>query len=237
MGADNRRGGSRLDLRLRVRFLDDTEKPEAEATDISPGGARLESRVPLEQGDTLRLSLDAGDSEPVEAVATVAWCRARKGVSLRKLYDIGVRFDTEWLNQKRGKLGRALGRIFSFSEFEPARAYDRVEVTLRAESVAGDHKLTVVDLSEGGLQLRSDDPLGEAVHTGAAVIIEVPEGDDTVSIDGEIMWVADQAEGDQALSTSFGVRFVEPGDDEMGLIRDMMSGEKTPPSISLFLPG
>ncbi|MFH1811953.1 MAG: PilZ domain-containing protein [Pseudomonadota bacterium] len=238
MGSDERRGGPRLDLRLRARIVDDEAFPEAEATDISPGGARLESRVPLDPDSVIHLSMDAGDGEPVEAVATVAWCRPRKGVSLRKLYDIGVSFDTEWLSQKRGKLGRALGRIFSFSEFEPARAYERVLVTLRADSVDGaDQALTVVDLSEGGMQLRCEDALGAQVHTGATVVVEIPAGDTTYSIDGVIMWVAQPEGADRTLFASFGVRFNDLGDDEQRVLREIMNGEMTPNGISIFLAG
>lgn len=238
MGSDERRGGPRLDLRLRARIVDDEAFPEAEATDISPGGARLESRAPLDAGSVIHLSMDAGDGEPVEATATVAWCRPRKGMSLRKLYDIGVSFDSEWLSQKRGKLGRALGRIFSFSEFEPARAYERVLVTLRADTVDGaDQPLTVVDLSEGGMQLRSDENLGPRVHTGAAVLVEIPAGDTTYSVEGDIVWVAQPEGADRTLYASFGVRFTEPGEDEKRVLREIMNGELMPTGISVFLPG
>lgn len=238
MGADERRGGPRLDLRLRVRFLDDPQMPEAEASDISPGGARLECRVPLDKNAVLRLSLDAGDGDPVEATATVAWCRQRKSMSLRKLFDVGVRFDTEWLGQKRGKLGRALGRIFSFSEFEPARAYERVVVTLRAENVDGEgSRLTVIDMSEGGMQLRADHPLGDKVHRGAAVIVEIPIGEEAISLDGEIVWVADKDDGDAAHSHSFGIQFTDPGETELAILGEIKAGVMTPPAISVFLPG
>lgn len=237
MSSDKRRSGPRLDLRLRVKFLSDERMPEAEATDISPGGARLECRVPIEPGARIDVALDAGDGEPVKTEATVAWCRQRKTMSLRKLYDVGVRFESEWLSGRRGKLGKALGRIFAFSECEPARAYDRVPVTLRARSL-GDTELslTVVDLSEGGMQLRSDSGLGTAVKTGATVIVEVPNGD-TVSIDGEIVWVVQQEEGDDAILASFGVRFVDLGEKELGVVQAIKDGRVVPPSLSLFLPG
>lgn len=237
MGADERRGGPRLDLRLRVRFLDDARKPEAEATDISPGGARLESRVPLEAGSTVMLSLDAGDGELVEAEASVAWCRERKGKLLRPLYDIGVRFGSEWLSQDRGKLGRALGRIFSFGDFEPARSYDRVNVTLHAKSMSGDSDpLTVVDLSSGGMQLRSETPLGDRVHTGETLLVEMSLGDDALTLDAEVMWVSDQESGGQALMTSFGLRFAELSADEDKTLASIMRGDSTPDQIKIFLP-
>jgi len=238
MGSDERRGGPRLDLRLRVKFLSEEGMPEAEATDISPGGARLESRVAIEPDTEVQMALDAGDGETVVANGKVAWCRTRKGVSLRKLYDVGIRFDSEWLAERRGKLGRALGRIFSFSEFEPARAYDRVLVTLRAESVDGeDLRLTVVDVSEGGMQLRSDGSLGPHIFIGAPIIVEIPMDGDTITIDGEIVWVAEQEEGKAALYASFGVQFAEPGIRELEVLRGIKEGDMTPTNISLFLPG
>jgi len=237
MDNDERRGGPRLDLRLRVKFAQGLY-PEAEATDISPGGARLESRVPIEADTKLNLELDAGDGETVDAVGTVCWCRPRKGVSLRKLYDIGIRFDSEWLAARRGKLGRALGRIFSFSEFEPARAYDRVLVTLRAESVDGkDLRLHVVDISEGGMQFRSEGPLGTAIYIGAPVIVEIPGDTDGISVDGEVVWVAEQDESQASIYSSFGVRFSDPGIRELEVLRSIKDGESTPRALSLFLPG
>lgn len=238
MGDDERRGGSRLDLRLRVRFLSEEHIPEAEATDISPGGARIESRVPIEQDSIITMELDAGDGETVQATGTVAWCRPRKSLSLRKLYDVGIRFETEWLSQKRGKLGTALGRIFAFGDFEPARAYDRVDVTLRAESVGSTElKLTVVDISEGGMQLRSEGELGKQIRTGATLIMEIPHTDETISLDGEIVWVA-EVDGDQsAIYSSFGVHFPDAGVKELGALRALKTGDYVPASISLFLPG
>ena len=238
MGSDERRGGPRLDLRLRVKFLSEDGMPEAEATDISPGGARLESRVAIEPGSIVSMALDAGDGETVVASGEVCWCRPRKGVSLRKLYDVGIRFESEWLAERRGKLGRALGRIFSFSEHEPARAFDRVLVTLRAENLAGESmQLTVVDVSEGGMQLRSDGELGEHIFIGAPAIVEIPHGDDSISIDGEIVWVAEQEQSKAALYSSFGVRFADPGVDELEVLRAIKEGDHIPDSISLFLPG
>ncbi len=232
-----RRGGPRLDLRLRVRFLDDDRKPEAEATDISPGGARLESRVPLDKGSTVKLSLDAGDSEPVEAEATVAWCRERKGKLSRPLYDIGVRFEGEWLSQDRGKLGRALGRIFSFGEFEPARSYDRVKVTLHAKSMGDDGELlTVVDLSTAGMQLRSDASLGERVRTGETVIVELGMAGASLNLDAEVMWVSDQESGGEALMTSFGLHFSELSVDEKHSLASIVRGDSSPDQIKIFLP-
>ena len=232
-----RRGGPRLDLRLRVRFLDDERKPEAEATDISPGGARLETRVPLEQGSTVKLSLDAGDGEPVEAEATVVWCRERQGKLLHPLFDIGVRFEGEWLSQDRGKLGRALGRIFSFGDFEPARSYDRVNVTLHAKSMGDDGEvLTVVDLSSGGMQLRSEIALGERVRTGETVIVEMSMASETLNFDAEVMWVTEQESGGQSLMTSFGLQFSDLEAEEQRSLAKVIRGDANPDQMKIFLP-
>ena len=70
-----RRDGQRIDLRLRVRYSADESRGEAEASDVSPHGLRLESDRALPLGARLQLHVDAGDGPPTPVTAQVMWCR------------------------------------------------------------------------------------------------------------------------------------------------------------------
>src|SRR5262245_46830508 len=135
--ASERRDGPRIDLRLRVRFEAGGVSGEAEASDVSPKGLRLESDNPVAKGTELKLSVDAGsDVEELQAVGHVTWCRERPSPTGKTVYDLGVAFESDWLAKDRGPLGSALARIFAMNSYEPARNFERTPVSLKASSTA-----------------------------------------------------------------------------------------------------
>lgn len=236
-----RRDGPRIDLRLRVRYSVDTLEGEAEASDVSPKGLRLESEAPVEVGSDLKLIVDAGDDETLEATGRVTWCRPRESPTGKTLFDLGVAFDSEWLAQKRGPLGTALARIFAMNSYEPARGYERTPVALKASTASAPPiELEIADMSLGGMQLRAKTGLGDKVRTGNAVIVELELDGKTHSIDGRVAWVAggvEEGEGAPGprVGDSFGVQFLDMSDGDESLLNDVRLGRLEPERITVFL--
>ena len=114
-----RRDGPRIDLRLRVRYrVGETGETlgEAEASDVSPKGLRLESEKPVEKGTLLHLQVDAGEVEELECMGQVTWCRPRVSPTGKTMYDLGVAFESDWLARDRGPLGSILRLIGRFGD-------------------------------------------------------------------------------------------------------------------------
>lgn len=187
----DRRDGPRIDLRLRVRYAADSLAGEAEASDLSPSGLRFESETPLECGSTLRLMVDTGDDEELEAQGTVSWCRPRSSPSGKPMYDVGIGLDAGWLAQERGPLGAALARIFVLEQYEPARSDARAVVALRgfAERTP-EWEFDISDLSVGGMRLHTELPAPGAVKSGQSIRVRFDEGDESWSIGGKVVWTA-----------------------------------------------
>lgn len=239
-----RRDGPRIDLRLRVRYSVEalSLEGEAEASDVSPKGLRLESDQPVEQGSELKLVIDAGEEEALEATGRVTWCRGRESPTGKTVYDVGVAFESQWLAQKRGPLGTALARIFAMNRYEPARSYERTPVSLRAEAASATAiDLEIADLSLGGMQLCASQGLGGRVREGSAVIVELEHEGKTHSIDGRVAWVAgsdgEDAPGGPRVGESFGVQFLETQAADEALLNDLRLGKTTPARITVFLQG
>ncbi len=229
--ASERRDGPRIDLRLRVRFEGDGTSGEAEASDVSPRGLRLESEGSVEPGTVLNMTLDAGDDEELTGTGRVTWCRARKSHAGRDMFDIGVHFDHDWLAQDRGPLGTALARIFAMNSHEPARNYERTKVSLDASTSSSPPvTLEIVDLSTGGMQLRAPAGLGTVIKGGVTVIVEVQADGETHSLAGKVVW---RSERDGV--PCFGVQFEDVGDDDDRFLAAVQKGEIIPQNVTVFL--
>lgn len=109
-----RRDGSRLDLQLRVRYatLDQATMGEAEATDVSAHGLRIESRKELAPGTRLNVELDDGQGHAEKGTAEVTWCRQRKTPSGKEVFDLGLKLDQDWIRGASGPLAQALRVVF-----------------------------------------------------------------------------------------------------------------------------
>src|SRR5581483_6581291 len=167
-----RRDGPRIDLRLRVRYcVCETGETlgEAEASDVSPKGLRLESEKPVEKGTLLHLQVDAGEVEELECMGQVTWCRPRPSPTGKTMYDLGVAFESDWLARDRGPLGSALARIFAMNSYEPARSFERTPVSLKATSAQPAVELEIGNVSIGGMQIKSKGPIGDALKAGVGV--------------------------------------------------------------------
>jgi hypothetical protein len=238
---EQKRGTPRIDLRLRIRYMLHGDAGEAEASDISPSGLRIEAEEPIDVGTPLKIEVDPGDGEVVYADAKISWCRERKSPSGKTIYDLGMAFDKSWLAGKRGAFGDALAQLFAMQGSEPARDSTRVPVKLKAETVSPtDVQLEVADISDGGMQLRASGRLAWNVKSGNAVIIEFEMGDSSTSIDGRVVWVAGQgthatASGGPKITDSVGIKFGELSEVEQSLVRAVKSGEKTPERITVFV--
>lgn len=233
-----RRDGPRIDLRLRVRYAAGGIAGEAEASDVSPKGLRLESETPVAAGTELKLHVDAGEGEELEAIGFVTWCRPHTSPTGKQLYDVGVRFESDWLARDRGPLGSALARIFAMNSYEPARNFERTPVALQAKSKSPAMELEVVDVSIGGMRVRSKaGPLGEHVRTGVAVRVELDIGH-TATLQGRVAWVAGRGlapgEGPR-VPESFGIEFGSAGPVDKNLLEQLRSGQVEPKRISITL--
>lgn len=235
--ASERRDGPRIDLRLRVRWSAQTSagpvSGEAEASDVSPKGLRLESEHKLDNGADLDLVVDVGgDADELIAKGKVMWCRTRETATGRHMYDVGVSFESDWLARDRGPLGQALARIFAMNSYEPARTFERTHVQLSvsgAGPLAGD-ALTMVDLSAGGMQLRSVGRIADAVRAGVVIETTLTAGADARALPGRVAWVAAAETGDR-----FGIEFVGIAGPEMAFIESIRAGRLEPTHVGLVL--
>lgn len=232
-----RRDGPRIDLRLRVRYNAGDAAGEAEASDVSPKGLRLESDKPVATGTELKLHVDAGEAEELEAIGYVTWCRPHTSPTGKQVYDVGVRFESDWLARDRGPLGSALARIFAMNSYEPARNFERTPVSLKATSAAPAMELEVADLSVGGMRLRAKGAvLAEDVRTGVAVKVEI-EAKQLITLAGRVAWVAGprgEAEGPR-VQPAFGIEFSNLSADDRSLIESVRTGQIEPKRITITL--
>jgi hypothetical protein len=191
-------------MQLRVRYSGANAHGEGEATDVSPRGARIESRTEVAPGTRLSFELDSGDGQSVKGLGEVTWCRPRQSLGGRTVYDLGVRFEADWLKGDRAPLARALCRFFASTDFEPARDFERLPTHLRAQGHAQEQPvaLTVLDLSEGGLRVNVQaSALPSGIGVGKA--LKVTFGS-RPAVDGTVAWVADAKAG-APMNAQFGV--------------------------------
>lgn len=242
--SSERRDGPRIDLRLRVRY--EAGDPalavagEAEASDVSPKGLRLESDKAVEKGTALKLHVDAGEVEELEATGYVTWCRPRASPTGKTVYDLGVAFESDWLAKDRGPLGSALARIFAMNSYEPARNFERTPVSLSATSVSPALDLEVGNLSIGGMQIRSKGPLGDHMRAGIGVRVEIEAEGSKRTLPGKVAWVAagrgDPSPAGPRVSDSFGVEFATTiSADDRALLEKIRTGQTEPARITLAL--
>lgn len=250
--SSERRDGPRIDLRLRVRYQAGDAAlmvhGEAEASDVSPKGLRLESDKAVDKGTLLKLHVDAGEVEELEATGYVTWCRPRESPTGKTVYDVGVAFESDWLTRDRGPLGSALARIFAMNSYEPARTYQRTPLSLTATSLSMSLgppvDFEIANLSVGGMQIRSKGPLPDPLHTGLAVSIVIDTGGATRTLPGQVAWVAgnktpSSREGDPVrVSDSFGIEFsTSTSQEDRALLEKIRTGEIAPKRITLSLDG
>jgi Tfp pilus assembly protein PilZ len=233
--ASERRDGPRIDLRLRVRWSAETKNGpvtgEAEASDVSPKGLRLESEHAVDAGAPLQLVVDVGgDTDELNATGKVMWCRSRTSPTGKPTYDIGVAFESDWLAKERGPLGQALARIFAMNAYEPARVFARTALSLAVDGAAFGGVLELVNLSQGGMQVKSATSSTQA-RAGMQVSVVV-EADSQVTLGGRVAWVASQGAEDR-----FGVEFSGPGDGDKALLERICTGQAEPRRIALTLRG
>jgi hypothetical protein len=235
----DRRDGPRIDLRLRVRWSAKNETGEvtgeAEASDVSPKGLRLESKHQVEVGSPLHLIVDiGGDTEELVAEGKVMWCRSRPSPTGRLYYDIGVAFERDWLAQDRGPFGRALARIFAMNAYEPARTFARTQLALAVDGAEFGGSLSLVNMSLGGVQLKSSSPLAEQVRAAMQVRVVVEAGGQQVTLNGKVAWVAASSPGAGG-EDRFGIEFFGPGEGDRSLLEQVCTGRAEPSRIAVSL--
>jgi len=231
--ASERRDGPRIDLRLRVRYsvVGTPIEGVAEASDISPKGLRIESESQVAKGAELKLSVDAGETETLEAKGRISWVKTRKSPTGKEMFDLGIAFDSDWLDGDRGPLANALARIFAMNSYEPARHMERTKVSLVADS--NDLVLAVSDLSVGGMQLRAEEGnIPFELKTNSPLSIKV-ETDDTFELDARVAWTAKHEENDDI--EAFGVQFLKLEKDHKTLIDDIRLGKVHPKKVTVFV--
>jgi Tfp pilus assembly protein PilZ len=231
--ASERRDGPRIDLRLRVRWSAETSagpvSGEAEASDVSPKGLRLESEHAVDAGRPLHLVVDmGGDTDELVAEGKVMWCRSRPSPTGKTTYDVGVAFESDWLAKERGPLGQALARIFAMNAYEPARVFARTDLSVAVDGNDVGGVLELVNLSQGGMQVKSSAGASNA-RAGMNVQIVI-DADTQVTLTGRVAWVATQGTEDR-----FGVEFSGPGDGDRTLLERICTGQAEPRRIALAL--
>lgn len=235
--SSERRDGPRIDLRLRVRYEAGEAAGEAEASDVSPKGLRLESDKPVEKGTQLKLHVDAGEIEELEAVGYVTWCRPHTSPTGKTLYDLGVAFESDWLSKDRGPLGSALARIFAMNSYEPARNFERTPVSLAATVSAPEVDLEIGNISLGGMQIRSRGPIGDGLKTGTSLQVAIQAEGLVHELNAKVAWVAGGREPGPGprVSDAFGIEFTDMPDDDRTLLERIRTGQLLPDRILLSI--
>ena len=237
--ASERRDGPRIDLRLRVRWsaqsAGGTVSGEAEASDVSPKGLRLESDHKVDLNSALSLSVDVGGDVDVELVAAgkVMWCRERQSPTGKVIYDVGVAFESDWLAKDRGPLGQALARIFAMNSYEPARSFERTPVHFAVEgsgTLPKDALLSMVNLSVGGMQLTVGAAGADAVRAGGAVQVALDAEGRTLSLSGKVAWVAASEQ-----NTRFGVELHGASASDKEVLERIRNGQSEPTHVTVTL--
>jgi Tfp pilus assembly protein PilZ len=231
VSSSERRDGPRIDLRLRVRYHSGTVDGEAEASDVSPKGLRLESELPVVVGTEMNLVIDVGgDTDELTAGGTVMWCRERPSPTGRMMYDVGVSFESDWLQHDRGPLGQALARIFAMNAYEPARVDERTEVRFIAH--ANTDILEVGNLSVGGMQLKGKTAVAHALTVGQMLQVTLTVDGEKHALKARVAWIAGQGQrvaSAPRVDDSFGVEFVGASDADNAALEKIRRG--TAPSL------
>ncbi|MDP2342258.1 MAG: PilZ domain-containing protein [Deltaproteobacteria bacterium] len=236
--ASERRDGPRIDLRLRVRWSAQTSagpvSGEAEASDVSPKGLRLESEHKVDQGAALALVVDVGgDDDELIAAGSVMWCRERQSQTGKIIYDVGVAFESDWLSKDRGPLGQALARIFAMNSYEPARSFERTPIAIVVDGgiLGKDATLSMVNLSIGGMQLKCTGGVVDVVRAGMAVTVAIDAEDRALSLVGKVAWVAAASEGD----SRFGVELANVSAPDKEVLERIRNGQSEPTRVAVTL--
>jgi hypothetical protein len=228
--ATPRRDGQRIDLRLRVRYAAAEAQGEAEASDVSPHGLRLESDQPIPMGTRLKLQVDAGDGPPSNLAAQVMWCRAHQTPTGKTVHDVGLHLESAWLTPDMGRLGAALSRLFALQARETAPSYTRAPATL------GDGgALRLVDLRVGLMHFHSEMPLKGRLDSGDAVTVHVDAENSVHPVQGRVLWVADQAPADDGarFSDAFVVDIGQASPPQKSLLERIRVGQSEPRSFNV----
>jgi hypothetical protein len=236
--ASERRDGPRIDLRLRVRWSAQTAagpvSGEAEASDVSPKGLRLESDHKVDMGSALSLNVDVGGDVDVELIAAgkVMWCRERHTHTGKIIYDVGVSFESDWLAKDRGPLGQALARIFAMNSYEPARSFERTAVSIHVDGggLPGTVELSMVNLSVGGMQLMAKGEGSDVVRAGASVSVGLETEGRTLPLQGKVAWVA---AGES--STRFGIELMGTSTGDKETLERVRNGQSEPTRVTVTL--
>ncbi|MCP4501424.1 MAG: PilZ domain-containing protein [Deltaproteobacteria bacterium] len=233
---NERRDGSRIDLRLMVHYdagdeviesrLDKTGS--AEASDLSARGLRLESEKEVPVGVRLKMKLSDGDEESISTTGRVTWCTARKSPTGKTIYDTGVHFVAEWLKNEQGHLATALSKLFSMGEHAVERSSERVKVSINASLNGEAERLTIADLSSGGMFACFFEELEATRGITLKVTFELDES--TFVVDGRIAWTADIS-GDQP--GGFGVQFLETSQEEQENLQKIRDGDLSAKTVSV----
>ena len=117
------------------------------------------------------------------------------------------------------------------NSYEPARTWERTKVqasVVGAGPLPGD--LTMVDLSAGGMQLRTSVSFPEAVRAGAAVEVTLQSGAESRTLKGRVAWLASSDAGER-----LGVEFVGLVAADTAWIDGARTGQLEPGSVSVVL--
>jgi c-di-GMP-binding flagellar brake protein YcgR len=113
------------------------------------------------------------------------------------------------------------------NSYEPARSFERTQVSLSA-SGASAGTLTIVNLSAGGMQVRSSGSLGEALRAGASVTVTIAVEGNAHAMQARVAWVAAGQEGQ---GDRFGVELVNASDVDRALLEKIRMGQAEPTTV------
>lgn len=229
--SSQRRDSPRIDLRLRVRYMGGQVHGEAEASDVSMHGLRLESDQQIAVGEKLQLMVDTGESaSPSYLDGEVTWCRPHNTPTGRTVYDVGVKLNAEgWHTPEMGRLGSALARLFALREREQVPVYTQTPCALDDGT-----PVQLSDVEVNLLQFTAPAVLQGKVTTGSTVTVEIDAEDAKHVLTAKVAWVSDQQGGKQArFKEGFALDTREAGAPLKALLARIKSGQSTPTRLRI----
>ncbi len=204
---------------------------EAEASDVSMHGLRLESDQKIAVGEKLQLMVDTGENpQPSYLDGEVTWCRPHVTPTGRTVFDVGVKLNAEgWHTPEMGKLGSALARLFALREREQVPVYTQTPCALDDGT-----PLQLADVEVTLLQFTAPSALEGRVTTGAAVTLELEAEDAKHAIPARVAWVSDQQGGKGArFKEGFALDTRDASAPHKALLDRVRTGQSTPTRLRI----
>ncbi len=193
-------------VRLKVSYKSASALLSEFTKSVGKGGVAIESKKKVAVGTRFVFELHNAEASATDKVEVLGEVVSVTPQSKGK-YLLNIRYDA---GTDRKGLDGVLMRIFDAHKAEKARKHPRVPINLRAtEETPYSPSFLVRDISGGGVGVEVESPsLPRSVSLGAPFLLEIWLSLGTLSLHGEIAWIAvPPPERSKWMNPSFGVKF------------------------------